>query len=1177
MTLSARIRNLFKNPLPGLRGFNGAGSRPAGPQAQQLNQIFYTATKGIPRYEDLLSVRLLELSHTVSIPLDTILQQVTTTPWAIAPTVDKPTSKHATAADAIEEFLDGGFNGNDTTFDGLCKQWLIDILSIDAGVLELVPDADGWLAEIYPRDGATFTKNPDKHGRLPPPGSDEPAYYQVGMQLGVAQGSLFYGGTGLPKKDEILRGQLGTLGMYGYRPIAPIPFSRDQIVWVEENPRTWRTYGFGRIQKIHRLVEIILNQDISNLKYFPSNEIPEGVLNLVEANQPEVDRFREYWQTDIAGNPHKMPILGAKNLQWIPFRPNLRDLQFLESQRWYHHLVWMTFGLNPNEVGDLADVNRSCYSEDTEVLTENGWKLHPDVAPGERIVVHDPETGECRLEVPGPLHVYYVDEELVRFASNGQDVLVTQEHTILYRDNTPRRSRPTIAPRTWKVAPAKDLVGASRVIVKSGADAWAGEGTEVSDDYLRFLGWAISEGGLSSVHRDMGERRKARSDRVLGYTLMTLAQSNKRPENVAEIRRVLKSIGAEYRERQNVKDNTTRWTVYGEQLIGSLFDLIGPYCKEKRVPRQYLNLPPDKLRPLFEALMAGDGSWDSRENRACGYYSTTSPGLADDIQEIAFKLGYGTKKTLHYTGDGPHSTCYRVLIRKGHERAINCPKIEPYTGFVYCFSTSTGFYVTRRNGCVAIQGNTAQEQAETVWRRTTVPLLELLAAAINQRILPYLAAYWEVDGELAFVWDPQNPILLRQKRAEQESDLRLGLTTPNRILQNRGEEPVPWGDMPFDVYQAIARTQPEWFLSTLLGMEAPEPLFGGGSLLGLAAPDDSIRKALQDLKASKDDDPPAWKTRIRALHRIVAGVFTDELGKVEVPEPCTLADIPAIVDGIHLAEPLGKAVLDPMTEALQHGIDLEAARLEDELKPKARGARVTVNKDFDIRETFAFRVLQQRAAIHMRSVEDSVKERVRETLTRIVGEGGNVIEAWRALQADLEADHALLVARTEILGAARYGVQALGEKSGDLVGGKMWKSRKIAGRTRAWHAAMDGTIVPVAESFTVPQLGAKGQPRDYPRRAFVVGDDQPFNCMCDQRLVLREDLPADLRALRSLHVQPVLSERQQEILLKHGYPGETLRDLLDRLDKELSKNKTADRLGIGKATLFEWRRQEGLQ
>lgn len=41
--------------------------------------------------------------------------------------------------------------------------------------------------------------------------------------------------------------------------------------------------------------------------------------------------------------------------------------------------------------------------------------------------------------------------------------------------------------------------------VKSGADAWVGEDMEISDDYLRFLGWAISEGGLSSVHRAMGE------------------------------------------------------------------------------------------------------------------------------------------------------------------------------------------------------------------------------------------------------------------------------------------------------------------------------------------------------------------------------------------------------------------------------------------------------------------------------------------------------------------------------------------------------------------------------------------------------------------------------------------------------------------------------------------------
>lgn len=817
----------------GARALNGAGTA----QALDLSQsIFYNPGRGVPRYEDLYTIRRFSRSHTVSIPMTAIKGQVTTTEWSVVPTVDKPTSKHFAACDAVIDFLDGGFSRNPMTFDTLCKEVLNDILVIDAGVLELVPDDDGYLAEIYPRDGATFTKNPDEHGLLPEPGSDVPAYYQVGAQAPIAQDAF---GSGLPGMST-----LSQMDIPLYRAITPIPFSRDQIVWIEENPSTDRQYGWSRVQMAHRLIEILLNQDISNLKYFPQNEVPEGILNLPGLSNDNLTRFREYWKDEIVGKPHKLALMNSPDATWIPFRASPKELEFLASQEWYNNLVWMCFGVSANEVGYVQDVNRS----------------------------------------------------------------------------------------------------------------------------------------------------------------------------------------------------------------------------------------------------------------------------------------------------------------------------------------------------------TAQEQAEAVWRRTTVPLLELLAGAINRSILPFLEAYWDVDGEIEFKWDPHNPIIERQRRAEQESDLRLGLSTPNRILVERGEEPVPWGDMPLALVDSLARMHPEWFARELLGMpNAPEPLYGGGLLLSSPDP---VTKALADLKAAPDDEPEEWKSRIEALHRRVAGVFDDALQAlrpaieeafpVERSEGGTrpVVDLNAILDQITIAEDLLAVTAEPRADALRHGIDLESRRLEEELEARVgKGLyRVSIVKDFDVTQTFAFRLLQQRAARNMRSVEDSIKDLVRTSLSRVVAEGGNVNDAWLALQRDVAGmtdDHARLVARTEIMGAQRYGKQALAEETEHLLKGKTWRSRKIPGRSRQWHSVMDGVTVPVRESWTVPATGAKGQPKDYPKQCYVVGEDQPFNCMCDQRLSLKDDLPdtaQELRSIKGIRIEPLT--KQAAVLLEHGRPHETLQGLLQRLENDMSRNQMAERLGISKATLYEWLKQE---
>ena len=345
---------------------SGAGFQT--PVGRRPQFFFDTQGRGSPRFEDLVLIRVLEQTHTVELPMKTILGQISSTPFIIRPTVDNPTDAHWDACDQIDYWLDGHFNSEKQSFDHWMKSTVRDLLSMDAGVTELVPEdsPQRYLAEMYARDGATFTKNPDKHGRLPRPTSLEdapPAYYQFALPSAIT--SDYRSRRGVPSHSDLLTDLYEDISFrFAYAFYNPIPFSADQLMWMEESPRTWSVYGRGRVQYVARLTEIVLNQDMSNKKYFTTNEVPEGIVNLMDANKEEIERFRQYWQDEVSGKTHKVPIINGK-VQWIKFRETLRDLDFIQSQEWYNKLVWMCFGLTQNEVGDLADVNRSTAEEQT--------------------------------------------------------------------------------------------------------------------------------------------------------------------------------------------------------------------------------------------------------------------------------------------------------------------------------------------------------------------------------------------------------------------------------------------------------------------------------------------------------------------------------------------------------------------------------------------------------------------------------------------------------------------------------------------------------------------------------------------------------------------------------------------------------------------------------------------
>lgn len=878
---------------PGATKQPGVINGNAEPQGQRT-KMHFEQHRGIPRREDFVSLRMLERSHPIALPMGTIKTQVSTTDWTFRPTVEDPTEEHLEACEEEEEFLKGRYNANGEPSDHLFKNWVHDIISIDTGVVEKVPNEDGFLSELYNRDGAVFTKNLDKHGRLPDPIDDEdPAYWQYSFQGSVTPWD--------PNRSLSEMAEEYAGGMYGSNVRDPIGFTREQLVWTETNPAPWRNYGFGKVQQAKRVAEIVLNQDTSNLSYFSKNEVPDGVVNVVEANQDEISEFREYWREEVKGRDHVLPIVGGagSDIDWIPFRPTPDELEFMQSQKWYNQLIWMIFGLNQGEVGDIENINRA----------------------------------------------------------------------------------------------------------------------------------------------------------------------------------------------------------------------------------------------------------------------------------------------------------------------------------------------------------TMKEQATNIFRTTTKPLLDRLSNDYNRHILPYRENYQRVNGEIEFTWIIDNPAMKERERQQQKEDLEVGVRTINEIRQERGEEPLQWGDMPLELMRSVSRSNPGWALEQWADVEnPPEQLptglmsaYGGSSASQTNNDDDSdgdgeeagsgnpnrsgearidYREILGSgeielcdgtSKSLRDDDwnwqyaPLAGVAEdlservgsvIRSYEDDLVSMAEDAFPEEDDPEQPVRPPIDGELEEFssNLARDLQPVVVESDLEAMQTSADYHAAELEEEAEKrfsqKADADEISLLLDLDVTDTLAAEHLSEQAAFRMVTVGETIKDEINNLLTNVAEDGGSVTEATEVLRDkvdQLSDSHARLVGRTEILDAGRWGSQGLAEAS-DLIAGKQWNSSGDPddGRTRSWHAEMNDTIVPKDQSFVVPSVNDPDQPADYPRETFVVGGDQPFNCRCDQRSILREDMPEDLQSLNAIDGVtawriPKDSERMREIMKENAEPGDSLADVLRRALDGNGVTKACEELGISTATIYGWGEAAGIE
>jgi replicative DNA helicase Mcm len=352
---------------------------------------------------------------------------------------------------------------------------------------------------------------------------------------------------------------------------------------------------------------------------------------------------------------------------------------------------------------------QACYSEDTEVLTEKGWRKYNEVGKL-KIAQYDPKTNKTRFLLHRGLYTYDYNKEMFHFKNKRNDILVTPNHKMLLRGHRYGK---------YEGINAEDIPY-TRMQFKNSSNFESKEkkffilpGIKHKQNrkhekyvhqhkdkkipmnlWLEFLGYYVTEGGIE--------------------TSPTIGIVQKKGRDADKIKRCMKkltdTLGCSLSEIDCGR--YIRFKITQKQLNDYLIN-FGKKSHDKELNLNFSEYSKEQLKVLFDAMMLGDGSSDGKS------FSVTSEKLANEFQTISHLIGKSASKNIHYkegSGRGIRKTTYRITLSDKNEPTIrkkNVGKVK-YNGKVWCFSTHTGFFVTRRNGKIAIQGNTLKAETSVL-------------------------------------------------------------------------------------------------------------------------------------------------------------------------------------------------------------------------------------------------------------------------------------------------------------------------------------------------------------------------------------------------------------------------------------------------------------------------------
>jgi len=273
-----------------------------------------------------------------------------------------------------------------------------------------------------------------------------------------------------------------------------------------------------------------------------------------------------------------------------------------------------------------------CYDEETEVLTEDGWKEFSNLKDSDRVMALNPDSGEAQWERTSDIQSYDYDGEMRIVENRRIDLKVTPNHRMFVGASWAGDGRTTFEERQ-SIVRADELEGVNCFF--TAFPEWRNENKNVfklpecefgvnqskkavlkekeieMESWLKFFGWWITEGSV-------GKDGQANNVRIY-------------QDNPSGLEAVFADIG--YDSYSTYPDSAGGYVEVTDKQLASY---LRRFRDERFIPAWMRDLSSSQLEELLEVLIEADGT----ENHNGSVFYTSYKELADHVQEISLKAGY---------------------------------------------------------------------------------------------------------------------------------------------------------------------------------------------------------------------------------------------------------------------------------------------------------------------------------------------------------------------------------------------------------------------------------------------------------------------------------------------------------------------------------------------------------
>jgi integrase len=384
---------------------------------------------------------------------------------------------------------------------------------------------------------------------------------------------------------------------------------------------------------------------------------------------------------------------------------------------------------------------RHCVSEDTEILTINGWKNYNSIKKGDIIFSYNVKKDCIERDSIKDINKYFFTGNLERIKNSYIDTLITPEHKIVVKEISRKYN-----PIEYSLVKFSELNKKAWNINYKLSSKLNDNNIKIGIEQSGILGWILSDGHISNRKEPTITISQSYSSNLKKCLyIKNLLDKSKTPYSL----NIRTQKANPFRNSESIFWDFTllKGGNHSKYNLGKNHEWIFKYINKDRTPNlnEILSLSFQELESLYNSIMLGDGTKKNYNSRE---YAGQNKERIELVRILCCLLGHISSKGSKEQNKKKYSRVYirenkdycQLLGYKGHFSK------EKYKGIVWCPETNNGTFIAKRNNKCFITGNS---RSTYLYEYENVPI-EKLQVLLGHSSLNTTMLYTKVNPRKIF-------------------------------------------------------------------------------------------------------------------------------------------------------------------------------------------------------------------------------------------------------------------------------------------------------------------------------------------------------------------------------------------------------------------------------------------